>query len=135
LGTFSLPLARNHEVTAIENDPDLLAALEQAAARSGEISPPTTLRRDLFAMPLSVRELAGFDAALFDPPRGGAISQARQMAGSSLACIIAVSCNPESFANDARILLDGGYDMVSLIPFDQFVFSPHIELVALFVRK
>ncbi|TMJ66706.1 MAG: RNA methyltransferase, partial [Alphaproteobacteria bacterium] len=73
-------------------------------------------------------------AVVFDPPRQGAQAQARELAASGVARVAAVSCNPASFARDVRILLDGGYRLVRVIPVDQFLFSAHVELVAHFEK-
>jgi 23S rRNA (uracil1939-C5)-methyltransferase len=134
LGTFSLPLARVHEITAVENDHSLLAALQQGANGASGLKPLQILERDLFKMPLSDLELRPFDAVIFDPPRAGARSQAQMLACSSVPQILAVSCNPQSFAGDARLLLEGGYSLKSLTPFDQFLYSPHVELIGAFVK-
>jgi 23S rRNA (uracil1939-C5)-methyltransferase len=90
--------------------------------------------RDLFREPLSVRELAGFDAAVFDPPRAGAATQAASLVDSPVKTVVAVSCNPATLARDARILIDGGFKLEKVTPIDQFLFSPHIEAVAIFRR-
>lgn len=79
-------------------------------------------------------ELKGFDVVVFDPPRQGAQSQARELAASAVPRVVAVSCNPATFARDARILVDGGYRMVAVMPVDQFLYSAHVELVARFER-
>jgi 23S rRNA (uracil1939-C5)-methyltransferase len=79
-------------------------------------------------------ELNAFDAVLFDPPRVGAAAQATALAKSRVKKIVAVSCNPVSFAKDARALIDGGYTLERVVPIDQFVYSAHIELVAGFSR-
>jgi 23S rRNA (uracil1939-C5)-methyltransferase len=92
------------------------------------------VRRDLFRDPLVASELAGQDAIVFDPPRAGAAAQARELADCTVPTIIAVSCDPASFARDAEILIAGGYRLVRVTPVDQFRFSPHVELVARFVR-
>ena len=80
-------------------------------------------------------ELKGFDAVVFDPPRQGAEAQARELAAARVPVIVAVSCNPATFARDARILVDGGYrlDRASR-PVDQFRYSAHVELVGKFER-
>ena len=91
--------------------------------------------RDLFRRPLSAAELAPFDAALFDPPRAGAEAQARAFAASRLPLVLAISCNAESFARDARILIDGGFQIERVTPLDQFRYSPHVEIAAAFRRK
>jgi len=67
---------------------------------------------------------------VFDPPRQGAEAQARALAASNVPVVVAVSCNPATFARDARILVDGGYRLTRITPVDQFRYSPHAELVA-----
>jgi 23S rRNA (uracil1939-C5)-methyltransferase len=71
---------------------------------------------------------------VFDPPRQGAEAQARELATSAAPVLVAVSCNPATFARDARILVDGGYRLMRVTPVDQFLYSTHVELVALFQR-
>jgi 23S rRNA (uracil1939-C5)-methyltransferase len=130
-GTFSLPLAaKGHKVAAFELDGALLASLERGAG--GRID---ARGRDLFQAPLAVDELAAFDTVVIDPPRAGARAQAEALARSSVGTVIAISCNPSTFARDARILVDGGYALLEIRPVDQFLWSPHIELAALFRRE
>jgi len=132
-GTISLPLAaRGLAVRAVELDPDALAALTEAA-RDARL-PVAGECRDLERQPLGARELDGLDAVVFDPPRAGAAAQAAALAASSVPLVIAVSCHPGSFARDARILVDGGYWLDAVQPIDQFLWSSHVELVALFRR-
>ncbi len=135
LGAFAFALARRAAVTAIDNDRILMAALDAAARRAQGIKPMTMLTRDLMRDPLSPLELNRFDAVLFDPPRAGAQAQAKALAKSRVQKIAAASCNPVTFARDARILVDGGYALVRVVPIDQFVYSAHVELVAEFVRQ
>jgi 23S rRNA (uracil1939-C5)-methyltransferase len=94
----------------------------------------TAETRDLDDQPLTAGQLARFSAALFDPPRGGARAQAEMLARSRLQAVVAVSCNPATFARDARALLDAGFRMGPVTPVDQFLWSPHVELVAAFRR-
>jgi 23S rRNA (uracil1939-C5)-methyltransferase len=84
--------------------------------------------------PYLARELARLDAVVFDPPRQGAQAQARELAASAVPILIAVSCNPLTFARDARILADGGYRLTRVTPVDQFLYSAHVELVARFEK-
>ncbi len=135
MGTFSLPLARNFKVLAVEYDKPALQALQYAIGLSEGLKPVEILERDLAIMPLSALELRGYDVVLFDPPRSGAKSQVAELAKSDIPQLIAISCSPASFARDARILIDGGYELKSLTPFDQFLFSTHVELVGEFVKK
>ena len=79
-------------------------------------------------------ELKTFDAVLFDPPRQGAERQARELAKSAVPLVVAVSCEPSSFARDAALLIGGGYRLASVTPVDQFRYSYHVEIVAVFTR-
>ncbi len=134
VGSFALPLAAGARVYAVEGDRAAAAALEGAARRAGIGHRLAVERRDLERVPLQPDELAKFDAVLFDPPRAGAAAQSRALAGSGVARVIGVSCNPASFARDARTLVDGGYRLDWALPVDQFPWSPHLELVACFSR-
>jgi len=133
-GTFTLPLARSAAVHAVDADRPMLAALAAAARATPGLKPVTTAVRDLFKRPLVPAELAPFDAVLLDPPRAGAQAQSAQIAKSKLSRIAYVSCNPQSFARDARILADAGFALGTVTPVDQFLWSSHIELVAGFTR-
>jgi 23S rRNA (uracil1939-C5)-methyltransferase len=135
LGTFTFALAeRAAAVHAVESARPAAAALAAAAARAGLGGRITGERRDLEARPLTADELAGFDAVVFDPPRAGAEAQSAALAAAAVPRVVAVSCNPASFARDARRLVDGGYRMARVQPIDQFVWSSHVELVASFER-
>lgn len=134
IGTFTFALARRAKVHAVEGHGGAIAALGQAAARSG-LTGVSAEKRDLVARPLGMEELAGFDAVVFDPPYAGAKEQCRVLAQSTVPRIIAVSCNPASFARDARILVDGGYRLTTIRPFDAFLWSANLELVAAFERS
>ena len=135
LGTFTLPLAAaGLVVRAVDSFAPPVRALERAAGRAGLGGRVLGEVRDLEQNPLEARELDKFDAVVFDPPRAGAAAQVRHIAESTVSTVVAVSCNPATFARDARILLDGGYQLVDVLPVDQFTFSPHLELVARFAR-
>ncbi|MDA4844838.1 class I SAM-dependent RNA methyltransferase [Hoeflea poritis] len=133
-GTFALPLARQAAVDAAENDGAALKALDQAARHTPGLKPVTVERRDLFRRPLSTAELKKTDGVVFDPPRAGAQAQAREIAASGVSKVAAVSCNPATLARDLRILIDGGFRLVSVLPIDQFLWSPHVEAIALLER-
>jgi len=134
-GTFGLPLAAaGRTVHAIEHDPAMLEALQEAARRAGFEGRLTTERRDLQRAPLAGAELERFDAAVLDPPRAGARAQAAAFAASQVARLAMVSCNPATFARDARLLADGGYRCLWVRPVDAFLWSGRIELVAAFAR-
>jgi 23S rRNA (uracil1939-C5)-methyltransferase len=134
VGTFALAIAPWSKVHAVESSAAALAALADAARRTAGLKPVTTEKRDLFKHPLSARELARFDAVVLDPPRAGAPEQIGSLAQSAIERIAYVSCNAQSFARDARMLVDRGYRMGPVLPVDQFLWSEHIELVASFAR-
>ncbi len=134
LGTFSLPLAQGARIHAVEMDAGALAALVGAARATPGLKPVSTEQRDLFKLPLTVRELESYDAVVLDPPRAGAAAQAKELARSTVRRIAYVSCDAQSFARDARTLTDGGLRMGAVLPVDQFLWSEHIELVASFER-
>lgn len=131
-GTFSFPLAKAASVLAVEGEAAALGALSRAAQKAGRRI--EAVRRDLVRRPLDTGELAAFDAVLFDPPRAGAREQAVELARSRVPLVVGVSCAPGTFARDARILIDGGYRLESVAPFDQFLWTPHLELAGIFRR-
>jgi 23S rRNA (uracil1939-C5)-methyltransferase len=130
VGTFALCLAKSARVLAVDADGAALAALAAAARATQRLKPLSVSKRDLFRSPLMARELAESDVAVLDPPRVGASRQARELALSKVPRIVYVSCNPQSFAREARLLVEGGYRLGTVVPVDQFVWSSHIELVA-----
>ena len=130
LGTFTFALARGAAVDAFEEDEAALQALAEAWRNTPGLKPVRTFGRDLFRAPLGVNELGPYDALVFDPPRAGAAAQAATIAKSKVPRVVAVSCNPGTLARDLRILVDGGYRIARIVPVDQFLFSPHVEMVA-----
>lgn len=140
-GAFTLPLAETAEVLALEGDGPALAALEAGwRATGGALRRVIPMQRDLFRRPLLAAEMKGLQAAVIDPPRAGAEAQvaelallaAKDMPGPDR--IAAVSCNPATFARDARALVDAGWRMGPVRPVDQFRWAPHVELTAGFTR-
>ncbi|MGA8156661.1 MAG: RNA methyltransferase [Rhodoplanes sp.] len=136
VGPFALRLAERARVVAADVDEAAVAALRQAAQKTHGLKPVNVETRDLFRRPFLARELADLrlDAVIFDPPRQGADAQAHELATSKVPTIIAVSCNPATFARDAKTLLDGGYRLTEVTPVDQFRYSYHVEIVARFSR-
>ena len=134
VGPFAIRLAARAQVYAADSDADAVAALRKAVAVPG-FKPVHAERRDLFRRPLSPPELEAFDAVVFDPAFDGAAAQAAELARSRVPRIVAVSCNPVTFARDARLLVDGGYALTRVTPVDQFLYSSHVELVAQFERQ
>ncbi len=135
IGTYSFPVSANSKLTAIEGDKAMVTAMQDAARKYKLENILRTERRDLFNHPLKRDELSGYDAVIINPPRAGAKAQAGQLAQAGIAKIVMVSCNPATFARDARLLKEGGYQLLKLTPVDQFVYSSHLELIAEFIRR
>lgn len=133
-GTFALPLAETAEVHAVEGEAAMLTALDRGWRQAQGLHRVTTEARDLFRRPLLPDELGRFDAVVIDPPRAGAEAQVAQIAASGLARLVHISCNPVTFARDAAILTGAGFRLERLAVVDQFRFSAHVELAALFLR-
>jgi 23S rRNA (uracil1939-C5)-methyltransferase len=135
VGAFALRLAEHARVAAYDIAGPAVAALRSAQATAPGLKPITAEARDLVRRPVLAAELKRIDAAVIDPPRAGAAEQHRELARSNLARMASVSCNPTTFARDARILTDGGFTLVRVLPVDQFLWSPHVELVGVFERR
>ena len=135
-GTFTLPLAAGGaRVRAVDIDAEAISALSAAARQTSALAGRVTCeRRNLFVQPLAASEFARFDGVVIDPPRAGARAQTHALAASRVATVVYVSCNPASFARDARILVDGGFRLETVTPVDQFLWSPHLEVVGVFKR-
>ncbi|MGB8313569.1 MAG: methyltransferase [Aestuariivirga sp.] len=134
VGPFAFRVAEQAKVTAVDSDKQAIAALAQAARLASGLKPLKAEARDLMREPLVANELKEFDAVVFDPPRAGAEAQAKQLAKSAVKTIVAVSCDPASFARDAEILMGGGYKIRSLTAVDQFKWTSHVEIVGSFSR-
>lgn len=129
LGTYSFALAKDAKLRAYELDASMVHAMQSAGHAN-----LSAFRRDLFKQPLAASELKGCDAAILNPPRAGADAQTKQLALSGIPLIIMVSCNPATWSRDAKTLKNAGYRLQSLHAIDQFVYSPHIELVSVFTK-
>ncbi|MFN7056381.1 class I SAM-dependent RNA methyltransferase [Hyphomonas sp.] len=130
-GTFALRLAEVSSVHAYEGDAGAVEALKEAARGAGGLKPVSAARRDLFRNPLAALELSRIDGVVLDPPRAGAAAQAAELARSRVPKAAYVSCDPATLARDLRTLVDGGYRIASIHPIDQFLWSQHVEAVAL----
>ena len=134
VGAFALRLAERSQVLAADASAGAVAALSTAVGATSGLKPITAEARDLFRRPVLAQELKGIEVVVFDPPRAGADAQATEIGSSGAARAIGVSCNPATFARDARILVDAGFALERVLPVDQFLWSPHVELVGVFSR-
>lgn len=133
-GAFTFRLAEAAGVLAIDGAEPAVRALAAGVGTASGLKAIAAETRDLYRRPLPAAEMKRLDAVVFDPPRAGAPEQAREIAASSIARAVAVSCNPATFARDAAVLVAGGFRLDRVLPVDQFLWSPHIELVGVFSR-
>lgn len=134
VGTFTFRLAEAAAVYAADFAPEAVRALNAARGSAPGLKAITAEARDLVRRPVLAEELKRTDVAVFDPPRAGAVEQVAELARSGVARVIGVSCNPATFVRDARRLVDAGFRLERVLPVDQFLWSPHIELVGVFNR-
>lgn len=133
-GTFTFPLAEVASVMAADSSAASIAALKAGVSTAQGLKTIEAQARDLFRRPLSPYDLKGCEAIVIDPPRAGALEQTQQLPGTKAGVVVGVSCNPQTFARDARILIDGGFRLEKVTPIDQFLWSTHVELVGVFRR-
>jgi len=133
-GTFTFPLATVAPVLAADGSAAGIEALRAGIGSGPGMKGITAEARDLFRRPLAPYDLRGCDAVVLDPPRAGALEQTRQLPGTKAAVVVGVSCNPVTFARDARVLIDAGFRLERVTPVDQFLWSAHVELVGVFRR-
>jgi 23S rRNA (uracil1939-C5)-methyltransferase len=133
-GAFTFRLAEVGSVYAADSSEGAIASLKTAIATAPGLKSITAEARDLVRRPILAVELKKTDAVVFDPPRAGAAEQCGEIGRSKAGRVMAVSCNPQTFARDARILTDAGFKLDRVHPIDQFLWSPHVELVGVFSR-
>jgi 23S rRNA (uracil1939-C5)-methyltransferase len=133
-GAFSFRLAEASRVLAMDAAEEAVGALRRGLGSAPDLKPITAEARDLYRRPLLAQEMKKVEVAVFDPPRAGALDQAREIARSKVPVTVGVSCNPATFARDAAVLVAGGFRLDRVLPVDQFLWSPHIELVGVFTR-
>ncbi len=134
-GTLTFSAAERAKVHAVESDRAAFQALIEGARRGQGLKPITGEVRNLDRLPLAPLELNRFDGVILDPPRAGALPQIESLGASALKRVVYVSCNPASFARDARRLVASGFSMGVVQPVDQFLWSDHIETVTVFARR
>ena len=138
VGTFSYVLADlpDVKIAASDSSKALLKGFKNSINHN-QISNIEVVEKNLFKYPPSEEELKTYKAIVFDPPRAGAAALCQVLAKAEykLEKIVAVSCNPATFVNDANKLISGGYHLQEITIVDQFVYSDHSELVACFTKE
>lgn len=129
-GTYTLPLSKDMKLDGFESDKKALTALGASIQESERDI--NLFRKDLFTSPVLANDLKKYDFCVINPPRAGAESQVKELSAAGIPKICYVSCNPETFARDAEILIKGGYKLSEVSPVDQFYWASHLEVVAYF---
>lgn len=135
IGTYSFALPSTTKVHCVESDTEMVKGLKSMVHMHRRNRFMTAEQRDLFTTPLSAKDLEKYDAVIINPPRPGAKSQTLEIAKAKVKTVVMVSCNPASFARDAKTLKDAGYKLIRAIGVDQFVYSPHLEILAVFTNQ
>ena len=133
-GTYTFPIAAFAKVHAVEGSQEMVSAINQTAGRQ-HISGVCAEMRDLVKQPVPAKTLKSYDAIVINPPRNGAGAQVEEIAKSGVKRMVMVSCNPVTFSEDAKLLKAAGYALKRAVPIDQFVWSSHLELVAVFEKN
>ncbi len=120
-------------VSAFEGDQKMIDLLNKNAG-ANDIGKIKGEVRNVFSSPVPARELKKFDLVIINPPRNGASPQVLEISKSAVKNLIYVSCNPESFKRDAKILIDSGFKISNLTAIDQFYATKHLELVAILTK-
>ncbi|MEP7288368.1 MAG: class I SAM-dependent RNA methyltransferase [Chloroflexota bacterium] len=129
VGLFTAFLAeRAALVTSIESYPPAVTDADQNLAEFDNIDLIEGGVEDVLS------DLEGpFELAVVDPPRAGMEPEALDaLAAFAPLRIVYVSCDPATFARDAKRLAVKGYRLVDVQPLDMFPQTWHIELVASF---
>ena len=134
VGTFTFRLAEVAPVLAADGAEPAIRALKTAVGTAPGLKAITAEARDLFRRPISAGEMKKIDAIVFDPPRAGAAAQVAEIARTDAATVVGISCNPATFARDAKVLIDAGFRLERVTPVDQFLWSAHVEAVGVFRR-
>lgn len=138
-GTGSIGICasgRVADVIGIELEPSAIRAAEENA----RVNDIRNIRFHAGSVQDFLREFGEIlddrTVAVVDPPRAGLHPKAlKGLCELVLPRLVFVSCNPATFARDARGLVDAGYVMGRVIPVDMFPHTMHIELVAGFDRR
>ena len=141
IGNFSLPLARRgHQVSGWEAAGEAIDRARSNARRNGLAASTKFHVADLYGQPgdkklkTPVAEITGMDALVLDPPRSGAGPALVSWLDQPLRKVVYVSCNPTTFASDARTLVEQGFKLAEVGIYDMFPHTAHVETLGVFER-
>jgi 23S rRNA (uracil1939-C5)-methyltransferase len=130
-GNFTLPLADlGLRGVSVEAHPLAAAGCERSLARYG-FERVTVLSENVeSALAKLTRAESRFDFAVLDPPRSGAREILPALRRLNPKHIAYLSCDPVTLARDLRALVELGYDPTSIMAFDMFPGTHHVETLA-----
>ena len=128
VGLFTLPLARRFaQVTGVEGNPVAVGFARRNLQRAGLENVRVV---NAGVAEWIKRQTLQADFVLLDPPRAGAESAViKGIVAARARRVTYVSCDPATLARDLRKLFGGGYVMESLLAFDLFPQTHHVETV------
>ena len=135
IGNFSLAIARF--VSCVYG-----AEYAKSSVRSAEMN--ASLNKienavfqacDLDSDEVCIGGIAEVNKLVLDPPRNGAARFIERMPLEKIERIVYVSCNPVTFGEDLKILLEKGFELKAARVIDMFPHTTHIESLALLVRN
>jgi 23S rRNA (uracil1939-C5)-methyltransferase len=121
-------------ILAFEGDEKMVDSINKNAGANNLGNKIKAEISDLFLSPIGKKVLDQLDLAIINPPRNGAAPQILEISKSNLKNLIYVSCNPASFALDAKILIAAGFKIINFTALDQFYSTKHLELIAIFQK-
>lgn len=135
MGNFTLPIGRVvQSVVGVEGVATLVAN-GQYNARLNNLDNISfcheNLEADIHHQPWAK---LGFNKVLLDPARAGAAGVMSHIVELAPEKVVYVSCNPTTLARDSKILLEAGYQIISVRMLDMFPHTGHLESMALFSR-
>jgi 23S rRNA (uracil1939-C5)-methyltransferase len=133
VGGIALTLARSADVDVLGIE-EHTAAIDDAAAGAAL----SEVRRARFVagdVAVRLRDVPRADLVVLNPPRKGcgaaAIVEVARLAPRAIAYL---SCDPDTLARDLAALVERGYSVCSVTPFDMMPHTPHIEALAILDR-
>ena len=133
-GNFSLPIASRlgaSKITAVEYDAELVKSGRENAARL-ELDRRLSFQKARVEDYLQKHRAPEGCAVIADPPRSGLGAVVRQLNGAEY--LLFIACHMPSFLRDAKALKAGGWELVSIEPYDMFPQTAHVEILGEFRR-
>jgi 23S rRNA (uracil1939-C5)-methyltransferase len=129
----ALLVGRVRRLATVELDSAAVARARQALAVAPDLGTAVTITCGEAGS--VARATAPADLWLFDPGRPGAREVCEAAVTRQPRHLIYVSCAPDTFMRDRKVLESGSYRMMSATAVDALPHTPHLELIARFARK